>query len=255
MARIKIKNVEQWREVLAKKVVPVKLTKVSRRVISHWYEVGLIDSEEKEDHKSRYLSYMEFYWVCIMVECRKLGYSIKNLKKVKEKLHSMIPSDFMDEEIPMLEEAVLHMIKNRQSLYLELTNEGEAVIINEKAFHYGSRASFYTSNIIIRLNRLFRDRIKNIHFRTEFINYPKLSENDRVVVASLNEDNTQSITITKKNNEVELIEIEEDIIVDKRIIDILNEEDYQTIEIKQHNGKISKIKRTVKHKPTKKADD
>ncbi len=255
MATKKIKSIEGWREVLAKRVVPVKHTKVSRRAISHWYDVGLIDSDEKQDHKSRFLTYLEFYWVSIMVECRKLGYSINNLKKVKEKLHSPIPSDFMDEQIPMLEEAVLHMIKNRQSLYLELTSEGEAAIIDEKAYHYGSRVSFYTSNITIRLNSLFKERIKNIHLRTEFINYPKLSENDRIVLASLNDDDTQTITVTKKNNEVELIEIEEDIIVDKRIIDILNEEDYQTIEIKQHNGKISKIKRTVKHKPTKKTDD
>lgn len=251
MARKKVNSVEEWREVLAKRVVPVKLTKVSRRVISHWYEVGLIDSEEKQDNKSRFLTYLEFYWVSIMVECRKLGYSITNLKKVKETLHSVIPSDFMKEKIPMLEEAVLHMITNRQSLYLELTSEGVTAIINEKAYHYGSRAGFHTSYIIIRLNRLFKQRIKNIYFRTEFISNPQLTEEEKTVLDALGDKRTQSITITKKNNDVELIEIEEDIVVDKRIIDILKEQDYQTIEIKQHNGKISKIKRTLKHKPTK----
>ena len=257
MARKTIKTIEEWREILNRKEIPVKASKVSRRAISHWYEMGLIDDTDKEEGKRRYLNYVEFFWVAIMVECRKLGYSITNLQKVRANLFKGIPSDFYDrkKQIPMLEEAILHMIRNKQSLYLELTSDGVSSIINENAYHYDARAGFHTSFVMIRLNRVFKSKIKNIHFRTEFINYSYLTEGEQTIIKALGNEETQSITITKKNNEVELIELEQNIIIEKRIIDILKEQDYQTVEIKQHNGKISKIKRTVKHKPKKKVKD
>ena len=58
----------------------------------------------------------------------------------------------------------------------------------------------------------------------------------------------QSVTITKKDGAIRLIEVKEHIDNQKRIIDILKQHNYQSVEIKKVDGKIVHINRVIQKK-------
>ena len=241
-------DINKWRKKLNEQVIPIKRAQQPRNLISDWMNTGVINDNRQGDGKKRYLNYIDFFWLCIVIKLRALGYRNNHLKKARELLFRNIKSDVVDGEIPTLEEAVLRMTVKNDPLFLELSEHGDASIFDESTYHYGARAGFYTCYVMIRLNRLFKEQIKNILFKTEFIDYASLTDQEQQVIDALGSDNTQSIKVIKKNDQIDLIEIEQDIKTHHRIIDILKDQDYQTIEVKQHNGNVSKITRTVKFK-------
>jgi hypothetical protein len=52
---------------------------ISRRTLSHWRKVGLLDESETTK-----LSYIECFWVTIVNELRQFGMSLEKVKRVKE---------------------------------------------------------------------------------------------------------------------------------------------------------------------------
>ena len=248
MQEKKIKNPEDLLELLDKKVFPVKLTGAPKRSISHWFDIGLIPNENQVFGKDRYLTYVEFFWVCLIIELREAGVPSDRVKKVKEYVENELDSIYIKGKLPRLKKAILTMIVNEAPLFLLVSNRGNVAIYDDEAMHFDLGSGFYDTYTVLRLNRIFKKKIKGIRFNTYFTDYLRLTPEEERVLHALYDKKTESIKVIKKKGEIEVIELEQNVVVDKKIIDILKEQKYQNIEIKQHNGKITKIKRTVKRR-------
>jgi len=76
----------------------------------------------------------------------------------------------------------------------------------------------------------------------------KLSIKESTVIKMIRDSKFHSITVIKREGNIEMLESVERISEKTRIIDVLKEHNYQNIELKQANGKIVCLNRTIKTK-------
>lgn len=73
-----------------------------------------------------------------------------------------------------------------------------------------------------------------------------LDENECFLLETINSGEYESLKIAFKNRKMQSIELSKEEDPKKRVVDILTEGNYQTITIKQHQGRITRIDKTVK---------
>ena len=73
-------NIDELHLILNDKIAPVKVMGISKRLVSHWLDEGVITDDRKGDTTHRYFSYMEMFWVAIIIELRRFSYPIKKIK-------------------------------------------------------------------------------------------------------------------------------------------------------------------------------
>ena len=246
---MKVNNVTDWREILNRKVIPVRATNVTSRVISYWLDTGLIN-DDRSGSKYRYFTYLEFFWVCIIVEFRKYKYPNDSIMKIKKMLESPLQSDYIAGELSTLEEAVLKMIIDGENLFLEADSTGVSHVINEETYLYNSRAGFHIAYMHIRLTRLFKLKIKNIGFNTYFKKYMRLTEGEHRVLEGYYEKDTTKIIIHTKEEPMllEVLPDSKNRMIDQKLLDTLKYQNYERIDIIKNNDDLISIQKTEKPK-------
>ena len=247
-------NIDELHLILNDKIAPVKVMGISKRLVSHWLDEGVITDDRKGDTTHRYFSYMEMFWVAIIIELRRFSYPIKKIKTIKLYLEEEIKLEDTDRKYARLEMTVLEMLLDKSPLFLTINNEALSCICNDFEYERMVRDQEYDTHIIIPLHRILKKYVKDIRFNTIFMENMNLTQEEDMVLEAIQNKGFESITVIKKDDTIDRIESTQKIIADKRIIDILKEQDYQDIEIKQQNGKVIHIKRTVKQKIKKKRD-
>jgi len=241
-------SIEELHLILNDKIAPVKVMGISRRLVSHWLDEGVITDDRKGDTSHRYFSYMEMFWVAIVIELRRFAYPIKKIKTIKLYLEAEIKLENTDKKYVRLELAVLEMLLDEIPLFLTINNDAQTCICDDVEYEKRIRDIEYDTHIVIPLHQILKKYVSDIRFNTIFMEYMNLTQEEDMVLEAIQNKEFENITIIKKDDTIDRIESTQKIIADKRIIDILKEQDYQDIEIKQQNGKVIHIKRTVKQK-------
>jgi len=241
-------SIEQLHQILNDKIAPVKVMGISRRLVSHWLDEGVITDDRKGDTAHRYFSYMEMFWVAIVIELRCFAYPIKKIKTIKLYLEEEIKLKDTDKKYARLELTVLEMLLDEIPLFLTINNDVQTCICDDLEYEKRIKDINYDTHIVIPLHQILKKYVQDIRFNTIFMEYMNLTPEEDMVLEAIQNKEFENITVIKKDDTIDRIESTQKIIADKRIIDILKEQDYQDIEIKQHNGKITTIKRTVKRK-------
>ena len=90
-------NYQYWHDFFHKKRFTVDKTELTYRTINNWSEKGLISHIRTRKGKWHRFSLLELFEICIYVELKNIGFSIKSMLAVKERLNEQMPKEVYED--------------------------------------------------------------------------------------------------------------------------------------------------------------
>lgn len=220
---------------------------VTRQQLISWQDDQLIEDNRNTDRSWQKFSLLDILWMATILEMRDMGIPIKVRKLTREHLFSQTKNDKV-QELTVLEWTAIQVITYATPIFLVIRNNGEIDCYNDMEYIYQLKKGNIKNHSVISLNEVIKNNIEVLFSEPNFSAFNGLSADEIQVMLILRTDNFQSIRITKKDGQIDLIEGTESIVDKERILDILKEHSYQNIELKQANGKIVSASRTFRTK-------
>ena len=182
----------------------------------------------------------------IIIEYRNLGFANERIKPVRKFLFENTTIE--GKSISKLEYSAVQVLAFAKALYLITDVAGNIYLADDYEYVKVLQEGKVTNHIVLSFNQVVKENIAVLFSEPNFNAFAGLNKDEIQVMLILRSESYQSIQVTKKNGEIDMIEGTERISEKDRIIDILKQHEYQNIEIKQANGKVVLISRTVKQK-------
>jgi DNA-binding transcriptional MerR regulator len=236
---------KEFSNKINKKSKRLNNSEVSYRVINFWEEQNLINSNRPQGKGWRMYSVIDAVWVSIIINLRKFGLSVSQIKEVKkylEYLNKTIKSDF-----PILE---LYIAKTflKVPVYLLVFNDGEALCVTNTEYNESLELRTIDDHLTISLNAILQDMYPKKDFKPIFERNYNLTKNEENLLYIIRCEDWDTIEINGKDGHIERIDKTVKYDPSTKIIEILNKAEYQDIEIKKTNGKVVSIKAEIKTK-------
>jgi DNA-binding transcriptional MerR regulator len=217
------------------------------RLINHWDKEGLIPSRRDSNKQWRKFSIMDMIWLDIIEDLRAFGFSIENIRKVKEQLHVSYKST--DATYPLLEFFVFTIISNYNPVFLRIDANGKLKILLQRGLNENMKNEENGKCILLILNDYVKEKLPDLYVTPCYINLCDIDDDESSLIETIRAKIFQSIKVKMRGGKIDMIEGTEKIVTkNKRIVDLLKDEDYQNIQLKQENGKVVCINRTIKRK-------
>lgn len=224
-----------------------KGAKKEYRLINHWDSKGLIPPGRDSSKQWRKFSIMDMIWLDVIEDLRAFGFSIENIRKVKEQLH--VPYKNTEATYPLLEFFVFTIIINYNPVFLRVDVNGKLKILLQRGLIENMKKEENGKCILLTLNDYVKERLPNMYVPPCYINLCDMGDDESSLIEIIRTKNFESIKIKMKDGKIDIIEGTEKIALkNKKIVDLLKDEDFQNIELKQESGKVVCIHRTVKKK-------
>jgi len=213
--------------------------------------MGIIDDDAKSrDQGWRRLTALEVVWTHIVAELRRFGFPLSKVRVAKDFVFQLPRKD--GSRLPEFE-YYLSCALSGTPVYLVVFESGacEFALRLELEAHQAFFAEYLPSYLVIDINKIIRKVPvwKNIevkqHYSPELMGIRK---DEMAVLIAIRKGNFESVRIRFKNGKVDLVEGDENVDVQKRVMDILREGNYQDISVRQEDGKVVSVKRTLKQK-------
>ncbi|TGV03581.1 MerR family transcriptional regulator [Flavivirga rizhaonensis] len=226
---------------------PKYIVGVTKQLLTYWQEKGLLEDKRNQEKGWSKFSLLDILWMSIILELRSFGLPNDKIKKVRNAFFEKSTSD-KNPELNQLILATIHVITYATPIFLVIDAQGNVSLLNDYDYVNNLKEGTIKNHIVVSLNQTVNENIEPLFSEPNFNTFTGLSKDEIQVLLIIRGKNFQSIKITKKNGEIDMIEGTERISEQNRIIDILKQHDYQDIELKQANGKLVYITRTVKTK-------
>ncbi len=217
-----------------------------RRMITHWQDIGLFEDQRHTDSGWKKFSLIDILWMGIIIEYRNLGFANERIKLVRKFLFENTTIE--GKSISRLEYSAVQVLAFAKALYLITDVAGNIYLADDYEYVKLLQEGKVTNQIVLSFNQVVKENISVLFSEPNFNAFAGLNKDEIQVMLILRSESYQSVQVTKKNGEIDMIEGTERISEKDRIIDILKQHEYQNIEIKQANGKVVLISRTVKQK-------
>ncbi len=215
-------------------------------MITHWQDIGLFEDQRHTDSGWKKFSLIDILWMGIIIEYRNLGFANERIKPVRKFLFENTTTE--GKSISKLEYSAVQVLAFAKALYLITDVAGNIYLADDYEYVKLLQEGAVTNHIVLSLNQVVKENIAVLFSEPNFNAFAGLNKDEIQVMLILRSESYQSVQVTKKNGEIDMIEGTERISEKDRIIDILKQHEYQNIEIKQANGKVVLISRTVKQK-------
>lgn len=222
------------------------IVNAERRMITHWQDIGLFEDKRNTDAGWNKFSLIDILWIGIIIEFRNLGFANDKIKPVRSFLFEKTTID--NREVSKLEHSAVQVLAFAKALFLVTDVAGNIYLADDYQYVKLLNKGKITNHIVLNLNQVVKENIAILFSEPNFNAFSGLNKDEIQVMLILRSETYQSVQVTKKNGEIDMIEGTERISERDRIIDILKQHEYQNIEIKQANGKVVLINRTVKQK-------
>jgi len=222
------------------------IVNAERRMITHWQDIGLFEDQRHTDSGWKKFSLIDILWMGIIIEYRNLGFANERIKPVRKFLFEN--TTIVGKSISKLEYSAVQVLAFAKALYLITDVAGNIYLADDYEYVKLLQEGEVTNHIVLSLNKVVKENIAVLFSEPNFNAFAGLNKEEIQVMLILRSESYQSVQVTKKNREIDMIEGTERISEKDRIIDILKQHEYQNIEIKQANGKVVLISRTVKQK-------
>ena len=243
-----LKEVQTFSETLNRKIGTVnKGAGKNYRLVNHWDSEGLIPSGRDSNKQWRKFSIMDTIWLDIIEDLRAFGFSIENIRKVKEQIHVSYKST--KATYPLLEFFVFTIISNYNPVFLRIDLNGNLKILLQTGLTENMKREKNGKCILLTLNDYVREKLPDMYVAPCYFNLSDIDDDESSLIETIRAKTFQSIRIKMREGKIDMIEGTEKVSAkNKRIVDLLKDGDYQDIELKQENGKVVCINRTVKRK-------
>jgi DNA-binding transcriptional MerR regulator len=232
-------NTETGQELSKKLNIPNRKLpekEFSYRIINHWEENKLINSERKSEKGWRRYSFMDVAWIKIMKELRSFGYSLEQIHLVKEALSST--KDNPNSQFPQLEYYISLTLINKP-VYLLVYANGNAHGVTEREYQMNREFSTNSSHIQIKLNTIVQSIYHTKDLKPVYKDGDDLNLGERRAIQMLRLGNFEEIKITQPDGDIDL-DYKNGAETEKRIeelVKMIMESHYETVTIKYGIGK------------------
>jgi DNA-binding transcriptional MerR regulator len=234
--------INQLSNALHLKKFSVKDLGLSYRIVNHWSQLGIIGDAKDRKNSWRKFNTIEFIWVKLVMKLRKFGLPLKDIKFIKD---LVLPEDAF---FSNLEVHIGWSILN-YPVGLVVFEESFAEVIKFSQLEELKKEYNSQSFIYIDLNAITLPVFIDYFNTTPLSQYfTKLSSKELKIFELIKKGNYEEIKVTYERGIPKIFYGKESVNNREKIIDILKSEDFQDILIKEQNGKIVKIKRTIKER-------
>ena len=179
-------------------------SQVSYRVLNHWATMGLIEDQREQDAQTwRLFSLIDLLWIRVLLDLRNFGLSLAMLQRVKQTLHIGKKGAY-----PVLDVAVGLCLK-REPTYIVVFEDGYAALATNDSLEFSDAVIGQQNYIRININRLFREITGDKEKKFVPLLPAKISLNGKQldVIAALEEQGIDEITIRKQRDKITMIDI------------------------------------------------
>ena len=206
--------------------------KISRRVLSHWRKVGLLDESDTTK-----LSYAECFWISVANELRQFGLSLKKIKRVKDNI-------FHPDKEPLLTFYLYNSFKKdiEDDYFLLVNSKGESDIGSSDEIDAMEDLDLLSENYIKINFNLVKARLANkptSTLKNSFINRKFLPKETKLIEAIRSGD-YKKVAIRFKNGIATHLEKESVATSDAMttLKSIISEQSFGNITLTQKDGKL-----------------
>jgi len=225
----------------------LNINELSYRIINHWEKNGLVDVERGENGKGwRKFSLMDALWISIIVELRKFGVSIENVKLIKKQLQSN-NSKYAHSVYPRLEFYTALFMKEREPIYILIFNDFTIQIATKTELEITQILGSVASHITIELRSLLLVVLNKPVIENKSEMTFELTNEELQLLLEIRTRNYKSIRIKMTDGIIKTLEMEAEIVEDT-IHKLLSQKNYDEITITREDGKIRNIKQVIKQK-------
>lgn len=220
-------------------------SEVTSRTLNYWEEKNLLPVLRDNNKGWRKYSIIDLVWINIIVELRKFGLQLDQIKKIKDDIFTQEDNNTNNFIAPELNLYVASCFLNKPS-YLIVFANGNASLGTFQEINFSIQLGFVKNHISISLNDIVSKIIpsKEGKLKPDFSSLFELKKEEIDLLFELRFKEWDEITLKSKDNKIATIEtttIEES---KERISDLLSKSDYQDIIIKRRDKNIVSIKRT-----------
>ena len=259
----------------------------SYRVLNHWGNVGLIDEHREEGQRWRRFTFVEFIWVRMIDEMRKVGLPVEVIKTVKASLFQ--PASIVDLDMHLrsiyagggakedreameaemrdkfdggpedqevggnwLQHLIMSTIVKRCPVVLVVFTDGSLFAIHEEPGFFMTpeqldRLTFET-HVRVPVTGIIKEFLRGGLAIERMGDLHILEPNEQTVLGIIHSGQYESVTVNFKDKKMRSLEMRQSQDVKQRIVDVLAAGKYQDIAIVQHEGQVTKIENTIKYR-------
>ncbi|GAB4495705.1 MAG: hypothetical protein OHK0019_25560 [Saprospiraceae bacterium] len=235
---------ETIRESIRAKTQTLDSENLSYRIINHWENEGLISDLRPSGKGWRKYSLIDRVWIEVIVELRRFGYPLEQIKKVKEDL-VRAETDSLS-SFPFLEVYFVLAFVFKEPCYLLVFPDGKTSLVISREYKISDELGIIGSHIKINLNELIQRIYPEKDLKPITRNSLELLPEEMELMLFVRTGNFESVTVKRKNGKIDFIEGTETLSADTRLTEIMKKQDYQEIQMKVAKGKTVGLKRTIK---------
>ena len=178
-------------------------TRLSSRVLSHWYESGIINDNRPNGKGWKKFSFSELVWVHIIFKLRNFGLDLKRIKMVKDQVDKYNSIDKIS-NCPLLDFYMLVAIHSKIPVKLLVFESGQAEIVRQLDIDLANQLGLIEEDFIsIDINKLLNKLITKKNLKTDYLGYADTPKSSLIkqIEDSISDDDISSITIKIKDKD------------------------------------------------------
>jgi DNA-binding transcriptional MerR regulator len=237
-------KLNNFRKILTSKKHRIDSESFTYRIINHWEKHDLIEAEREGGTGWRKISLLDGVWLRILNELRGFGLSIETIKALKKNLKYLLENEAWE----LFEFYVAHAMVPKDAVYLLAFKDGTCELVTQG--EYGSALNMGTleNHLKISINEILSKMFPKKDLVPKDLQLISLNDKERKILSILRFENFDSIKITRKNGEMNLVEISKTENISEKFQELVKKGDYQKIEFIVDDNKVRTIKRSEKRK-------
>ncbi len=234
-------------DFLNQKIKHTKDLPFTYRILNHWEEKKLIDSERPDDKGWRRFSIMDQVWLLVIQNLRDFGMPLEKIQPIKSLFTQPIDQTY---SFPLMEYYVMCALALLEPVFLIVSQNGDALPLTYEEYKPALKWVSLSHHLQININELLKQILPGEKLDPHFDVDIALTPEEIDVLLMLRNQEFEMISIKQQKGKVELIEGTKSVPVKKQLGKMLQEQKYSEINIQQKEGHIVAIKQTIKVKPT-----
>jgi hypothetical protein len=239
-----------------------KSTDLSSRMINHYIKEDIILTSDNTAKGRKKFNFFQILWLNIVESLRTMGYSLKNIKKIKEGLFRMPYFDKLDKEhskyndLSMFEFIITLSILSNDQIYFIALQDGRYSFVSDRSILIYTMEDTYLQEPHINLplahlikglfeiipedspyNRLSVDWEKPL--------YESLSIVEKSLIKEVRSGDWEKISVRLNKGSIDFIEKEQTTKVAQRLTEILQSNEYQDVTIQRRGNRKTIIQKVI----------
>lgn len=192
-------------EILSKRTCQLDANTVSYRTLHHWDSIGLIKcGRESSNSGWRKFNLVEILWLHAIIKFRNMGVSLETIGRAKSIFFETIP----DLELKYAEYYIVSALYFKIPAFFVTLSDGTSEFLSYEEMTDAIEVGLLDNAILIHLNPLLNTILKKIEIESDFKFKRTLTDEQNKICDLLNQEDFDSIKLTKVDGKISNIEIE-----------------------------------------------